>query len=91
MAGYVSVDVSVDDILEELSDSDLIAELETRGIDPSGLGVESSKSVVRRAITLMQRGENIDAMTELERFFFPKWETITASEKAYKEAMRQVQ
>lgn len=51
-------------------------------------GREAPQEVVRTAIAQIQRGDTLDAITTLEREFFPKWASVEASAAAYLYATR---
>lgn len=75
----VQVDVSVDDVLDELRDDELASEMATRRIG-------SNRDVVTTAIAQIRRGDTLDAITTLEREFWPKWASVPVSEAAFRAA-----
>lgn len=80
--GYVSVEIDTDDVLCELSDKQLVAEVRRRKIDLP----DDEQQTVRTAIAQIQRGDTLDAITTLEREFFPKWASMQESRRAYEVA-----
>lgn len=81
----VSVEIDVDDILDQLTDKHLLKELEQRKLDRKG--EPDAKEVVTRAIVLIKSGRVDDGVTLLEREFFPTWKDKAACEAAYATAM----
>lgn len=75
----VNVDIMVDEVLDELRDDELAAELASRG-------VSGSREAVQAAIAQIRRGDYLDAITTLEREFWPKWATVQDSEAALRKA-----
>lgn len=76
----VQVDVMVDDVIEELKDDELTAEVSRRGlVGPRG--------AVQTAIAQIRRGDTLDAITTLEREFWPKWASVADSEAAFRGAL----
>ncbi|RVN04082.1 hypothetical protein [Sinorhizobium meliloti] len=82
---YVSVEVDVDDVIDALSDRELIAEYKSRGLD--GKEEPGAREVVHRAVSLIKVGRVNDGVTLLEREFFPRYEDKAACEAAYQLAM----
>ncbi|HWJ89060.1 MAG TPA: hypothetical protein VNS12_13410 [Pelagibacterium sp.] len=80
--GYVRVEIDTDDVLDELSDGELLAEVRARKI---GLP-DDAQTAVRTAIAQIRRGDLADAVTTLEREFFPKWASVFESRAAYEAA-----
>lgn len=77
----VSVDVDVDDVLADVSDQELIEELALRD-------AATHRDTVRTVIQQIQRGDTLDAITTLEREFFPKWASVEASRQQYALAVK---
>lgn len=84
MGKYISVnvDVDLDDVFESISTDDLAKELAIRGVD-------GHKGAVRDAIAQIRRGDTMDAITTLEREFFPKWHSVGDSLAALQSANRE--
>lgn len=76
----VNVDVEQDEVLELISDDDLIAELGARNAGRTHL------AAVADAIAQIKRGDTHDAITTLEREFWPKWASVEDSEAALRRA-----
>lgn len=72
------VEVEVD--LKNFSDFDIEAEARERGLS-------ASRSVAADVINHIKRGETADAITALEREFFPKWKDSGEASAAYTKAM----
>jgi hypothetical protein len=85
--GFISVevDVDVDDVIDQISDSRLLEEVAERGVrnkqDPD------ARAVVSRAIAIIRTGRVADGVTILEREFFPTWKSKADCEAAYQLAM----
>lgn len=81
MAKYITLEVEVyiDDAFEKISTKDLAAELASRG-------ASTHHDVVRDAIAQIRRGDTLDAITTLEREFWPKWASVEDSEFALRRA-----
>ncbi|MDX1032801.1 hypothetical protein GOL82_16300 [Sinorhizobium medicae] len=77
----VSVDVDMDEIVEALTDEEILDMAEKIG--HSG----SPRDVVVRAITMIRSGRIEDGITALEREFLPNWRSRAKCEEAYRLAM----
>lgn len=75
----VTVDIPVDDVLDELRDDELANELVSRR-------TPQHRDAVRTAIAQIRRGDTLDAITTLEREFWPKWASVGDSEAALRAA-----
>lgn len=73
---YVEVEVDLDDL------SDDLIERESRE-----RGISNGREVVSDAINQIRRGDTAEAITTLERAFFPKWIDRAEAEADYKLAM----
>lgn len=82
---YVSVEVDVDDVIDALSDRELVAEYKSRGLD--GKEEPGAREIVSRAVNLIKVGRVDDGVTLLEREFFPRYADKAACESAYQLAM----
>lgn len=71
----INVDVMVDEVIDELLDEELAAEMARRRIN-------HSQQAASEAIAQIRRGDYLDAITTLEREFWPKWATVQDSEAA---------
>lgn len=84
---YVTVSVPVneviDDVLEHASVADLRSALETSSARDSG----DPRAAVSDAIAQIRRGDMLDAITTLEREFWPKWASASDSEAAFRAAV----
>jgi len=74
---YVRVEIDEDEVLDELSDRVVLAEANRRK-----LAVEDPRQAVSTAIAQIRRGDYLDAITTLEREFWPKWQSVADSEAA---------
>ena len=81
----VEVDVDIDDVLDAMSDKDIVAEFDSRGL--SRKDEPDARAIVTRAINMIRTGRVIDGVTELEREFFPAWKDKANCEEAYRTAM----
>jgi hypothetical protein len=77
----VSVDVEMDEIVEALTDEEILDMAEKIG--HSG----SPRNVVLSAIVMIRSGRINDGIIELEREFLPSWKSKAACEAAYQLAM----
>jgi hypothetical protein len=75
----VEVDIDFDVVLPEVPTETLVEELRSRRAEHE----TQYNGTVRTAITQIQRGDLADAITTLEREFFPKWSSVDASKAAY--------
>lgn len=76
----LQVDVMVDDVLDQINDDELVAELGSRNVGRTHL------RAVENAIAQIRRGDALDAITTLEREFWPKWASAPDSEAAFRKA-----
>ncbi|WP_313666133.1 hypothetical protein [Shinella sp.] len=79
----VSVDVDIDELVEELTDEEII-DLAER------VGHSGPRGEVQRAIIMLRQGRVDDGIALLEREFFPTWKSKAACETAYQLAMGRV-
>lgn len=75
----VYVDIDVGDVLDEISDEQLVAALEARNIDAAKAAVDkidlSFQPLVEEALGYLKAGRADDAMLTLERALYPKWKS----------------
>ena len=87
MRSYVSVDVDIDDVLSELSDSDLVEALEARrklpGRGKSVGGEMAELAYIQDAYNALGRGDTEYAMLIIERVMYPKWASTEDAAKAF--------
>ena len=78
----ISIDIQLDEIFYELDDKHLLAEVKRRKLKlPS-----ETRDAVSTAIAQIRRGDSADAITTLEREFWPKWASVEDSESALRMA-----
>lgn len=77
----VNVEVDIDDLVEELTDEEIMDMAEQIG--HSG----SPREVVSRAIVMIRSGRVDDGITELEREFMPSWKSKADCQAKYDQAM----
>lgn len=82
--GTITVEIDVDDVIDQLSDRQLAAEYKAREL---GLGDGNPRETVARAIAIIKTGRVDDGITMLEREFFPTWKDSDTAARAYREAM----
>jgi hypothetical protein len=88
MRGYVSIDVDVDDVLDELSDGDLLEALMARkGQKLAKDDPASELAVIQSAYDALLRGDSDYCALLLERVLRPKWASPDDATKAYVAAM----
>jgi hypothetical protein len=89
MSGYVSVDVDIDDVLDQLSDEELMeAALSRKGSNELQKFEEGvDLQVVQLAYDALMRGDTEYCALLLERAIHPKWATPDAAAKAYVKAI----
>lgn len=80
MTKTIEVEVDVDDILDDLSDDEVIAEVEARGYEI----FSRDDNEMERIRSLISRGEAHEALLAMERYLFPKWPSVSASEAQYR-------
>lgn len=78
----VSVDVEMDDIVEALTDEEIMEMAENIG------HAGSPREAVSRAISLIRLGRIDDGITELEREFMPTWKSKADCQAKYDLAVR---
>ena len=83
--GTVTVEVDVDDVIDQLTDKQLAAEFKARHLDL--LGGINPRETVAGAIACIKTGRVEDGITMLEREFFPTWKDRDTAERAYQLAM----
>lgn len=81
MGRFISVEIDVDDLLDELDSSEVAEVLERRGV------TDEARSVVTSAIAAIRQGRHDDAALALERHFLPRWQDKAACEAAYRQSM----
>lgn len=74
----LDADIDIADALDEATDEELEKELAARGANPS------RRTAVADAINEIRRGDYNDAITTLEREFFPKWGAPSDAMAAYR-------
>lgn len=77
----VEAGVDLEDVLNEIEDSELATELEKRRLAPP------SRNVVVSAVTAIRQGRHDEAILALERYFLPRWADKAECEMAYRSAM----
>lgn len=77
----VNVEVDIDDLVEELTDEEILDMAEKIG------HYGSPREVVSRAIVMIRSGRVDDGITALEREFMPSWKSRANCEAAYQQAM----
>jgi hypothetical protein len=82
---HISIEVDVDEVLDQISDEQIAREVTERGLHRKD--DRSAKEVVSRAVVLIKSGRVSDGVTMLEREFFPTWKDTAACEAAYAKAM----
>ena len=78
----VNVDVEQDEVLDMISDDDLVAELGLRNAGRTHL------NTVREVIDLIKVGDAEEAILRLEREFWPKWKSVGDSHTALSAATK---
>lgn len=81
----ITIDVPVSDVLDEIEDEALLAEVRSRELElPAGMeaSIGCDRSYAEEAILLMRTGRTWDAITLLERALYPKFQTRVSCEKA---------
>jgi len=76
----VNVDIDQEDVIDMISDEDLVKELGLRNAGRTHL------ATVREAIDLINAGDTDEAILRLEREFWPKWKSEGDSHTAYSAA-----
>lgn len=82
MSGYISVYVG--DILDDIDDNDLLAEVKSRKLVTADVPFHA----IEAAYEALRNGDHPEALLILERVVRPKWESLAAAETAYAAAMR---
>jgi len=85
---YVTVDIDVSDIIDEIPDSVIFEEARSRrGSSPVSTAFQAPSDVVVDAINMIRTGRVADGVTLLEREFLPKWKDRADCDAAYQTAM----
>lgn len=84
--GYVSVPVQ--DILDEVEDDDLLAEVADRGISQD---LADGKEMVVEAYNELRRGRPLEALAILDRLLNPKWSSSDKCKTAYADFFKPIQ
>lgn len=80
-SSQITVDVDLDDVLSEMSNEDILAEVEARDLTATaGLGCDRTDA--EEAILLLRSGRASDALTYLERSLHPKFRGRAACDEA---------
>ena len=86
----VYVDIDVGQILEEMTDAQVLEEVERRCIDiartPEQAKVDTFTPLVEEALAMLQQGRTDDARLTLERALFPKWDSPETALRLFKTA-----
>lgn len=85
MVRTITVDVEVEEVLDALSDDDVLREYAARGL--SKKDEPDAREIVSRALAIIRTGRVEDGLTLLEREFLPKWQDREEADKAYRQAM----
>lgn len=83
--GTVTVEIDVDDVIDQLTDKQIAAEYRSRDLGKSE--GQSPRETVARSIAYIRTGRVEDGITMLQREFFPAWKDRDAAERAYREEM----
>ena len=80
--GYVTVDVTVDiaDVIEDISDFDLLEECRSRKLSVGDVGEAVDMDIVKEAYSALLRGHPAEAKSILDRIVFPKWRNTEAAQ-----------
>ena len=85
MGRTVTVEIDVEDVVDAMSDAEVLREYTRRGLnkkdEPGG------RETVTRAINMINLGRVTDGVTLLEREFLPRWKDKADCEAAYRIAM----
>ena len=81
-SGYIQIDVS--DVIGEIDDDDLLAELHARNMTPALAGETIDMDILREAHVELSRGRVAEARVIIERLLVPKWRSPQQCEAAYK-------
>jgi hypothetical protein len=82
---YVSVEIDVDDVLDQMDDKHLLREVKSRNLKAKG--EPDAREIVSSAINMIRTGRVADGVTLLEREFLPRWKDVADCEEAYRQAM----
>lgn len=85
-SGYVDVELSASELIEQLSDDDILAEVEERKLGPKAKMIDPLQDFAEEALEALQRGDPGEAKLILERALRPKFSTLKICEEDYKKA-----
>lgn len=80
----IEIEVDLEDAFAAIDDKQILAEAKRRRVSVP----ESGLDAVSTAIAQIRRGDTLDAITTLEREFWPKWASVEDSEFALRRAIR---
>lgn len=80
----IEIEVDLEDAFRAIDDKQVLAEAKRRRMAVP----DASLDAVRNAIAQIRRGDGLDAITTLEREFWPKWSSVEDSESALRAALR---
>lgn len=88
MRRYVNIncdaDVRVEDVLEQLSDDDLLEAFKARQKEVP----PEPPDLITEAYQALLDGDSAEALLLLERYIFPRWSSSEACAEAYKQARK---
>lgn len=85
-SGSVRVDVA--DVIDEIRDEDLLAEVKARDLSLPTINEPTDMDIVREAYEALLRGHAPEARCILDRLVFPKWKTVSAALNQYEFARK---
>lgn len=82
---YVSVDVNVEEVLDDVRDADLLEYVQSR-FKTGGTPADDFMGLVREAYDALARGDTASASLSLEKALFPRFESVADCLAKYQKA-----
>ncbi len=82
----ISIDIDLDELWHQVSDREFRTETARRALGQEKQQQDAAREAITTAIDQIRRGDTLDAITTLEREFWPKWPSVEQSAAAYLKA-----
>jgi hypothetical protein len=81
--GYMTIDVDLDEAIEQIDDQTLLQEVESRKLNMGCNGPDPEEDL-RDAYAAILRGHRAEAISILDRLIRPKWNSVNSCEADFK-------
>jgi hypothetical protein len=85
--GYISVEVDLNEALEEIDDAMLLQEIKDRKLG-LGLDCDDPQEDLRDARLALLRGHPAEALAIFDRLINPKWDSVSSANTAYQMTLK---